>query len=117
MRTKRSTTTQFSNTVNIPRISGVSTMATTKISDIHVQQKTTTTTRLPQTKAGSTSTIITSIVNNKKMTFDTITKPNTTMKTTTRKIPTHIIGKTQSKKTFINNNKRKAKNKIYKYRD
>uniref|UniRef100_K1Q6X4 Uncharacterized protein n=1 Tax=Magallana gigas TaxID=29159 RepID=K1Q6X4_MAGGI len=35
MRTKRSTTTQFSNTVNIPRTSGVSTMATTKISDIH----------------------------------------------------------------------------------
>lgn len=97
MRTKRSTNTKFLTTVNIPRTSGVSAMATTRISDIHVQHKTTTSTRLPQTKAGSTSTVITSIVNNKRMTFDTISKPITTMKTTTRKIPTHIIGKTQSK--------------------
>lgn len=104
MRTKRSTTTKFSNTINIPRTSDVSKIATTKISDIRVQHKTTTPVRLSQIKDESTSTVITSIVNIKKMTFDTITKPSTTMKTTTRKIPTHILGKTQGKKTFFNVN-------------
>lgn len=114
MKTKRSTTTQFSNILVIPRTSDESTIATTKISDIHVQHTRSTPPRLSHIKAESTSNAITSTINIEKMTFDTITKPKTTMKTTTRKIPTHIKGKTLG--TVYKQEVRKAMNHKYKYR-